>query len=222
MKWFVGLVWIFILERVAPGRFIYLVRLASVAVDLLVSVPKRPFLTLRAPRCPYYARGSFCTDRAISPEPPSCNAEQHPLASREHLSASKLKMSNSNQVREFSCYACRQRKVKCDRHEPCANCVRADADCQYIEPTRGKRKRTKPLRESLHAKIARYERMLEKHGENLTPSLDDGQSSEEESVVETPATQAELTSRRHDASAPYPQTQTQTISAEPSSRYFDR
>lgn len=134
----------------------------------------------------------------------------------------KIKMSNSNPVREFSCYACRQRKVKCDRHEPCANCVRADAACEYIEPTRGKRKRTKQPRESLHAKIARYERMLQKHGEDLTPSLDDGQSSEEESVVKTPATQAELTSRRQDASAPNPHKDTQAISTEPSSRYFDR
>lgn len=159
-----------------------------------------------------------------APSLASFNTERHPsLSPKSFIRIKKSGMSNPNEMKEFSCYACRQRKVKCDRREPCANCVRADAACEYVQPTRGKRTKTKPPRESLHAKIARYERILEKHGEGLTPSLDhDGQSSVAESVIATPATHAETAVRRQHASAPNPPSQAQAISTEPSSRYFDR
>lgn len=82
-------------------------------------------------------------------------------------------------LRQFSCLICRQRKVKCDRHEPCANCVKAETRCTFVAPVRGKRqkksqnKKLKPVREGLHAKLRRYERMLEKYGETLDPPMSD-------------------------------------------------
>src|ERR1700743_1101802 len=64
----------------------------------------------------------------------------------------------------FSCFICRQRKVKCDRGHPCSNCVKAAEKCSYIAPVRGKRRISKPAKEGLHAKLKRYERLLESHG----------------------------------------------------------
>ncbi|RHZ46895.1 putative C6 transcription factor [Aspergillus thermomutatus] len=80
--------------------------------------------------------------------------------------------------KSYSCLACRQRKVKCDRRAPCSNCVKADKQCSFIPPTRGKRKRTKPPREGLHAKLERYEKLLSLHGIKTEPShdLDDSDS----------------------------------------------
>ncbi|KAJ6789172.1 hypothetical protein PWT90_03296 [Aphanocladium album] len=64
----------------------------------------------------------------------------------------------------FSCLVCRQRKVRCDHVQPCSNCQRANIDCEYVAPVRGKRKRTKPPHETLHAKIQRYEGLLKTRG----------------------------------------------------------
>lgn len=71
------------------------------------------------------------------------------------------------QLQRFSCLICRQRKVKCDRRDPCSNCVRAGQECSFVAPVRGKRKRTKPVQEGLHAKLRRYEGILKAQGATL-------------------------------------------------------
>ncbi|OAG36050.1 hypothetical protein AYO21_09768 [Fonsecaea monophora] len=81
----------------------------------------------------------------------------------------------------FSCLVCRQRKIKCDRQSPCANCVKGDTQCSFVPPTRGKRKRTKPAREGLHARLRRYEEMLRAYGAKIEPSLDSDDGSDMES-----------------------------------------
>ncbi|KAE8409754.1 fungal-specific transcription factor domain-containing protein [Aspergillus pseudonomiae] len=77
-----------------------------------------------------------------------------------------------NGPKSYSCLACRQRKVKCDRCTPCSNCVKAEKQCSFIPPVRGKRKRTKPPREGLHAKLQRYEELLKSYGVKFEPSGD--------------------------------------------------
>ncbi|OAA60854.1 Transcription factor [Cordyceps fumosorosea ARSEF 2679] len=72
--------------------------------------------------------------------------------------------TDGGSVKPFSCLVCRQRKVRCDRVQPCGNCKRARAECEYVAPVRGKRKRSKPSRETLHAKLRRYEEMLTTRG----------------------------------------------------------
>lgn len=97
--------------------------------------------------------------------------------------------SSSRPLREYSCLICRQRKVKCDRLDPCSNCVKAEAECSFIAPVRGKRKSKKPTHEGLHAKLRRYERMLEKHGERLHVPSEAASSDADtpsEPCVETP------------------------------------
>jgi hypothetical protein len=38
----------------------------------------------------------------------------------------------------LSCNSCRQRKLKCDRDEPCSNCVARNVSCQYAPWPRGR------------------------------------------------------------------------------------
>lgn len=70
----------------------------------------------------------------------------------------------------FSCSTCRQRKIKCDRRTPCSNCIKTGAHCNFIAPARNKRRRTKPPKEGLHARLKRYERLLRSYGAQLEPS----------------------------------------------------
>ncbi|KAB8228296.1 uncharacterized protein BDW43DRAFT_323019 [Aspergillus alliaceus] len=87
--------------------------------------------------------------------------------------------------KSYSCLTCRQRKVKCDRRTPCSNCVKAEKQCSFIPPVRGKRKRTKPPREGLHAKLKRYEELLRSYGVKVEPS-DDYYNSESETADAEP------------------------------------
>ncbi|RDL34315.1 uncharacterized protein BP5553_07443 [Venustampulla echinocandica] len=82
-------------------------------------------------------------------------------------------------LKSYSCLTCRQRKIKCDRHNPCSNCIKATWQCSFIPPVRGKRKRTKPPKEGLHAKVRRYEKLLKSYGAKVEPSRYDGDSDSE-------------------------------------------
>jgi Fungal Zn(2)-Cys(6) binuclear cluster domain len=88
-------------------------------------------------------------------------------------------MTQSPATESFACLTCRQRKVKCNRLNPCSNCQRAEQPCNFVAPIRGKRKRTKPPRESLHDKLKRYERLLEFHGVKIEPQDGDDESDQE-------------------------------------------
>lgn len=49
---------------------------------------------------------------------------------------------------KYSCVICSQRKVRCDRNDPCGGCVKAHAQCVYVAPQpprRGKRKTAEEL-----------------------------------------------------------------------------
>lgn len=86
--------------------------------------------------------------------------------------------SGGGGIANFSCVACRQRKVRCDRRTPCSHCVKAGRECNFVAPVRGRRKRTRPPREGLHARLRRYEEMLRTYGAKIEPSddLDDLES----------------------------------------------
>lgn len=127
-------------------------------------------------------------------------------------------------LKAYSCLACRQRKIKCGRHAPCSNCAKADTPCSFIPPVRGKRRRTKPVHEGLHAKLKRYEEMLRSYGAKIEPSMET-----EDSDVESATNQDSLVTK--DAK---PEVETRTgslgidgtkpklVTKEENSRYFDR
>lgn len=126
--------------------------------------------------------------------------------------------------KSYSCLPCRQRKVKCDRHTPCSNCVKAEKQCSFIPPVRGKRKRTKRPREGLHAKLKRYEDLLKSYGAKIEPS-DDFDNSDSETASQHDVEMhedAEPRSNTRSASFGLEETKPKFITKEGTSRYFDR
>lgn len=125
-------------------------------------------------------------------------------------------------LKDHSCLTCRQRKIKCDRRSPCSNCVKAAQQCTFVAPTRGKRKRTKPPREGLHAKVRRYEELLRSYGVKIEPTdFDDGDSDSE--VVSQPRLLTPVEARTSNEAPCYPlQQKPRFIHKEGSSRYIDR
>ena len=70
--------------------------------------------------------------------------------------------------RVLACQACQQRKVKCDRRFPCANCVRSQAQCVPAGLVPRQRRRRFPERELL-ARIRHYESVLQQHKISFEP-----------------------------------------------------
>ncbi|KUJ13101.1 uncharacterized protein LY89DRAFT_673198 [Mollisia scopiformis] len=90
------------------------------------------------------------------------------MSSNEALSPATTNGSIPSQLRrKHPCVLCQQRKVKCDRNEPCQNCTKARVEC--ISPLTlppKKRKRRFPEAELL-ARIRRYEDALKGYGADL-------------------------------------------------------
>ena len=47
----------------------------------------------------------------------------------------------------FSCLRCFERKVKCDKTHPCANCVKSNVDCHFRIPSAPRRKKKRGTEE---------------------------------------------------------------------------
>jgi hypothetical protein len=101
-----------------------------------------------------------------------------------------------NLLKPFSCTICRQRKVKCNRTDPCSNCVKAAVPCTFAAPAPSRRRKRKPAQEGLHARLNRYERILQSYGAKIdasdmqeraakTPTDDDMEIVPEDGVSET-------------------------------------
>ncbi len=88
-------------------------------------------------------------------------------------------------LQSFSCLVCRQRKVRCDHAQPCGNCRRAKIDCEYVAPVRGKRKRANAPRETLHAKLRRYEDMLKTRGVDVAEPTSAVRAASQDGVSES-------------------------------------
>lgn len=63
-----------------------------------------------------------------------------------------------------SCAICQRRKVKCDRSDPCANCIKHRVQCLYVAPAPPRRRKRQSPDPQLHAKVRRYEEILQQHG----------------------------------------------------------
>lgn len=72
--------------------------------------------------------------------------------------------------RVLACVQCQQRKVRCNRQFPCANCIKQQTNCVPATPTQTRRKRL-PERELL-ACLRRYEQLLRNHGVPFEPLYD--------------------------------------------------
>lgn len=78
-----------------------------------------------------------------------------------------LTQTPTKSQRVLSCALCQQRKVKCDRKFPCANCIRSGAECVPTSAPRPRRRRF-PERELLE-RIRLYEKLLHKNNIAFEP-----------------------------------------------------
>ncbi|KAM3499204.1 hypothetical protein MY10362_007513 [Beauveria mimosiformis] len=145
-------------------------------------------------------------------------------------------VSADDSAKTFSCLVCRQRKVRCDHAQPCSNCKRAKIDCEYVAPVRGKRKRSQPSRETMHAKLRRYEDMLRTRGVDVAehtstaPATCEDALSESNETTESPASPLLPTPGDDEAAPPMgfryglvktPRSGPRLISKEGNSRYYE-
>ena len=125
-------------------------------------------------------------------------------------------------LKPHSCLPCRQRKVKCDRHTPCSNCMKAGKQCSFIPPVRGKRKRTKLPKEGLHAKLRRYEELLRSYGANIELSETGGDDTDLEAGSQVDVEMAEDTRSESRGEIASIAPEERFVTKDGSSRYFDR
>ena len=94
--------------------------------------------------------------------------EQQPLQERLPVPESVMKLT-----RGHSCVLCQQRKVRCDKQKPCANCVKANVECRVIPPQPPRRRKKKPHERDLVDRLRKYEALLSQHGVAFEPAVQD-------------------------------------------------
>ena len=70
-------------------------------------------------------------------------------------------------LKAHACSLCQRRKVKCDRREPCKNCVKARVECVFRAPAAQRRRHRKPAEVTLLARLNRYEELLKGFGVSI-------------------------------------------------------
>ena len=78
-------------------------------------------------------------------------------------------------LQPHSCVLCQRRKVKCDRRDPCSNCVKHQVQCVFRAPAPPRRRRKHSPDKSLEARLKRAEDLLEGYGvkpQDLEPTQD--------------------------------------------------
>ncbi|KAL1840147.1 hypothetical protein VTJ49DRAFT_763 [Mycothermus thermophilus] len=72
-------------------------------------------------------------------------------------------------TRGHSCVLCQQRKVRCDKQKPCANCVKAQVECRVVPPQPPRRRKKKPQERDLIDRLRKYESLLTQAGVDFDP-----------------------------------------------------
>ncbi|KAK7734976.1 hypothetical protein SLS53_007753 [Cytospora paraplurivora] len=88
----------------------------------------------------------------------------HPASGHAGAPESSVKLT-----RGHSCVLCQQRKVRCDKQKPCANCVKAGVDCKVVAPHPPRRRKKKPQERELIDRLRKYEALLSQHGIDFEP-----------------------------------------------------
>lgn len=93
------------------------------------------------------------------PPPPVSQGRPLHQSAQQAVDPSAVKLT-----RGTSCVLCQQRKVRCDRNKPCANCVKAGAECRVIPPQPPRRRRKKLQEKDLIERLRKYESLLAQNG----------------------------------------------------------
>ncbi len=75
---------------------------------------------------------------------------------------------NSKPQRVLACILCQQRKVKCQRKFPCANCIKSQAQCVPATLAQRQRRRRFPER-ALLERLRKYEDLLRQNNITFEP-----------------------------------------------------
>lgn len=59
---------------------------------------------------------------------------------------------------------CQQRKVRCDKNKPCANCVKAGVECRVVPPQPPRRRKKRLQERELVDRLKKYETLLAENG----------------------------------------------------------
>lgn len=87
-------------------------------------------------------------------------------------------------TRGHSCVLCQQRKVRCDKNKPCANCVKAGVDCKVVPPQPPRRRKKKPHERELYERLKKYESLLSQNGVDFEPIGHSSKSSDPSALDE--------------------------------------
>lgn len=101
--------------------------------------------------------------------------------SSEHPSPAS---QTSKPQRVLACVLCQQRKVKCDRRFPCANCVKSRAQCVPATLLPRQRRRRYPERELLN-RLRNYEELLRQNNISFDPLHRDSNKGSVSLIVES-------------------------------------
>lgn len=89
-----------------------------------------------------------------------------------------------------SCHRCNQKKIRCNKAQPCNNCTKSDTECVFPGPGRAPRRKKRPLKAELVSRL----KGLENHIQSLTQKRGDltVQDALGTRLQETPAAQQSL------------------------------
>ena len=125
-------------------------------------------------------------------------ADQRELFDQHPMDESQVPPSPTASIRhkraDRSCLLCHQRKIRCDKRSPCANCARADILCCYPGPDeRSGRRLPKSTIADVSARVTRLERTINAISKNpshtdsnLDPMSETRTPPAEGNVSETP------------------------------------
>ena len=73
-------------------------------------------------------------------------------------------MDEQRPPKEFSCIRCFERKVKCDKQNPCSNCVKSRIECIFRVPPAPRRRKKRTHEELLLTRLKKCEDLLKSRG----------------------------------------------------------
>jgi hypothetical protein len=95
---------------------------------------------------------------------------------------------------KFACTRCSERKVKCNRVEPCSACVRHSVQCNFRPPKEPRKRKRHVEDQVLEARLRRYETLLQERGIDPDAISESGapNSTGELEIRSKPALESEL------------------------------
>lgn len=100
----------------------------------------------------------------------SSDGRTSPPSTAQEVPVSATPLPGSPHQFKRSCELCRHRRVKCDRQQPCSNCIRSKADCVYPSGRgRAPKTRRRALDSQLVDRLSHLETLLRRLKDHPAP-----------------------------------------------------